>query len=134
MREIFDSKVDWKTPLDQKICDEWYKLCKEVDLATLSIPRYVLSPRVGDQKRFGCSQMQAGLQSRCVPSGTIPGPPAPFAARQRSRSIVNRSLDQLTITRSTKIGLSWLTDQTAATVPNPLVLSSRPLVSYQPKK
>ncbi|KAK6762557.1 hypothetical protein RB195_023326 [Necator americanus] len=48
MREIFDSKVDWKTPLDQKICDEWYKLCKEVDLATLSIPRYVLSPRVGD--------------------------------------------------------------------------------------
>ncbi|KAK6742031.1 hypothetical protein RB195_009726 [Necator americanus] len=39
MREIFDSKVDWKTPLDQKICDEWYKLCKEVDLATLSIPR-----------------------------------------------------------------------------------------------
>ncbi|KAK6764978.1 hypothetical protein RB195_025059 [Necator americanus] len=38
MREIFDSKVDWKTPLDQKICDEWYKLCKEVDLATLSIP------------------------------------------------------------------------------------------------
>ncbi|EYB96025.1 hypothetical protein Y032_0154g2997 [Ancylostoma ceylanicum] len=51
MREVFDQKIDWKTPLKRSVCDRWNKLCDQVNNANISVPRSIPQLR-GDKMRL----------------------------------------------------------------------------------
>ncbi|VDL65790.1 unnamed protein product, partial [Nippostrongylus brasiliensis] len=52
MREVFNTGADWKTNLSQEICNNWNSLTREVDRASISIPRTVLDTSKGAKSRL----------------------------------------------------------------------------------
>ncbi|KHJ88515.1 integrase core domain protein [Oesophagostomum dentatum] len=76
MREVFDTGIDWKTPLPEKTRQKWLKLCKEVDNASVSINRCVPLP-MSEQKYLWAfadasdTAIATCAYIQCMPSGKI---------------------------------------------------------------